>query len=144
MNILQVVISVFCFLEVSNIMVLYLKPTMKKGNGIGVFKVLHEVDASDPVYLLIKYLANWVANVKVIFVALSMIIVIFGSETLQLYAVLALFLSTTLFYVTLFPIMKKLDDEDMLTQKGYSRTLAYIILSFLLMFIMAVVVYLVL
>jgi hypothetical protein len=117
---------------------------MKKGNGIGVFKVLSEVDETDQMFALIKYLANWVANVKVIFIVLAITIVIFGSETTQFYAVIALIFSIFLFYVTLFPILKKLDDENMLTPKGYSKTLAYTILSFLLMFITAIILFMVL
>ena len=139
MNILQVAIIVFCFLEGLNILVLYTKPMMKKGNGIGVFKVLSEVDETDQMFALIKYLTNWVANVKVIFIALAITIVIFGNETTQFYAVIALLLSILLFYITLFPILKKLDYENMLTPKGYSKTLAYTILSFLLMFIAAII-----
>jgi len=117
---------------------------MKKGNGIGVFKVLSEVDETDPMFALIKYLTNWVANVKVIFIALAITIVIFGNETTQFYAVIALLLSILLFYITLFPILKKLDDVNMLTPKGYSKTLAYTILSFLLMFIIALLLFVVL
>lgn len=143
MNILQVAIIVFCFLEGLNILVLYTKPMMKKGNGIGVFKVLSEVTETDQIFALIKYLTNWVANVKVIFIALAITIVIFGNETTQFYAVIALLLSILLFYITLFPIIKKLDNENMLTPKGYSKTLAYTILSFLLMFIAAIIVFLV-
>jgi len=144
MNILQVVIIAFCLLETLNVLVLYTKPTMKKGNGIGVFKVLSEVDETDPMFALIKYLTNWVANVKVIFIALAITIVIFGNETTQFYAVIALLLSILLFYITLFPILKKLDDVNMLTPKGYSKTLAYTILSFLLMFIIALLLFMVL
>jgi len=141
MNILQVAIIVFCFLEGLNILVLYTKPMMKKGNGIGVFKVLNEVDQKGYMFALIKYLTNWVANVKVIFIALAITIVIFGSETTQFYAVIALILSILLFYATLFPILKKLDDANMLTPKGYSKTLAYTILSFLMMFVTAIILF---
>ena len=143
MNILQVAIIVFCFLEGLNILVLYTKPMMKKGNGIGVFKVLNEVDQKGQMFSLIKYLTNWVANVKVIFIALAITIVILGNETTQFYAVIALILSILLFYATLFPILKKLDDANMLTPKGYSKTLAYTISSFLLMFIVAIIVFMV-
>ena len=143
MNILQVAIIFFCFLEALNILVLYTKPMMKKGNGIGIFKVLSEIDERGYMFALIKYLTNWVANVKVIFIALAITIVIFGSETTQFYAVIALIFSIFLFYVTLFPILKKLDDANMLTPKGYSKTLAYTISSFLLMFIVAIIVFVV-
>jgi len=142
MNILQIIIIVFCVLETLNIIVLYSKPTMKEGNGLGVFKALNEIDEHNQIYSLIKYLTNWVANVKVIFVALAITIVIFGEPIVQFHAVLALIFSTFMFYFTLFPILKKLDDEDMLETKGYSRTLAYTILSFIIMFIIGSIIYL--
>lgn len=143
MNILQVIILVFCTLELLNILVLYTKPGMKEGNGVGIFKVMHELDEEDRTYFLVKYLINWVANVKLIFVALAITIVIFGTEIVQFHAVLALIFSTFMFYVTLYPILKKLDDENLLITKGYSRTLAFTILSFILMFIAAIIIFLV-
>lgn len=141
MNILQVVIIVFVVLESLNIVVLYLKPEMKEGNGIGVFKTLHEIDPDGQVYKLIRYLTNWVANVKLIFVALAITIVIFGDEIVQLHAALALIFSTFMFYITLYPILKKLDDENQLLVQGYSKTLAYTILSFILTFIAGIILY---
>jgi len=116
---------------------------MKEGNGVGIFKVMHELDEEDRTYFLVKYLINWVANVKLIFVALAITIVIFGTEIVQFHAVLALIFSTFMFYVTLYPILKKLDDENLLITKGYSRTLAFTILSFILMFIAAIIIFLV-
>ena len=141
MIILQVIIFGFCMLEVLNILVLYTKPTMKEGNGIGVFKAIQSVDEKDTMFSLIKYLTNWVANAKLIFVALAITIVIFGNETTQFHAVLALMFSTFMFYITLYPILKKLDDDNLLVIKGYSKTLAYTILSFIMMFIIAIILY---
>ena len=43
MNILQVVIIVFLILEILNVVVLYTKPGMKEGNGIGIFKAFEAV-----------------------------------------------------------------------------------------------------
>ena len=142
MNILQIIIIVFCVLELLNILVLYTKPSMKEGNGVGVFKVMHELQEGDQVFALVKYLINWVANVKLIFVALAITIVIFGTEIVQFHATLALMFSTFMFYITLYPILKKLDDENLLITKGYSKTLAYTILSFIIMFIIAIIVFL--
>lgn len=142
MNILQIIIIVFCVLELLNILVLYTKPSMKEGNGVGVFKVMHELQEGDQVFALVKYLINWVANVKLIFVALAITIVIFGTEIVQFHATLALMFSTFMFYITLYPILKKLDDENLLITKGYSKTLAYTILSFIIMFIIAIIIFL--
>jgi len=119
-----------------------MNPKMKEGNGVGIFKAIHELDEQDQSYALVKYLINWVANVKIIFVALAITIVIFGEEIVQFHAVLALMFSTFMFYFTLYPILKKLDDKNLLITKGYSRTLAYTILSFIIMFIIAIIVFL--
>lgn len=141
MNILQVVIIVFCILEGLNILVLYTSPKMDKGNGVGIFKIIHELDENEQIYSLIKYLTNWVGNVKLIFVALAITIVIFGDETTQFHATLALAFSTIMFYITLYPILRKLDKEDSLVVKGYSKTLAISILSFIIMFFVAVIIF---
>ena len=141
MNVLQIVIIVFCILESLNILVLYSGPTLKQGNGVGVFKKVHEIDPNDETFQLIKYLTNWVANVKVIFVALAIIIVIFADKDVQLYAAIAFVFSIALFYFTLYPIMKKIDEQGRLVVKGYSKTLAYMISSFIFVFIAAIIIY---
>lgn len=135
MNVLQVVILVFVVLEILNILVLYTSPTMKEGNGIGIFKKIHEIDPDGETFLLIKYLTNWVANAKVIFAALAITIVIFGDEVVQMHAAFALIFSTLMFYFTMYPILKKVDEEGRLLKRGYSKTLAYTILAFILTFI---------
>lgn len=142
-NILQIVISVFLVLEVLNILVLYRKPEMKEGNGLGIFKVLDEIEPGNQVHQLIRYLTNWIANAKFIFVSLGIVVVIFGDEVVQFHAALALAFSIMMFYITLYPILKKLDQEGQLAIKGYSKTLAYTILSFFLTFITGVVIYLI-
>ena len=143
MNILQIVICVFLLLETLNIIVLYRKPDMKQGNGLGIFKVLEDIDKQDRVYQLFRYLTTWIANAKVIFVALGITVVIFGDEVVQLHAALAFVFSILMFYFTLYPILKKLDDKGEIFPVGYSKTLAYTILSFVLTFIFGIIIYLV-
>lgn len=143
MNILQIVIIVFLVLETLNIIVLYSNPRMKQGNGVGIFKVLDNIDQEGQVYQLIKYLTTWIANAKVIFVALGITIVIFGDETVQLHAALAFVFSILMFYVTLYPILNKLDKEGNISPSGYSKTLAYTILSFVATFIVGIILHLI-
>jgi len=142
MNILQVVIIVFLILETLNVLVLYRNPTMKEGNGIGIFKIIDDIEKDESTYQLIRYLTNWIANAKLIFIALGIVIIIFGNETVQLHAALAFTFSIFMFYFTLYPILKKLDDEGKIRPAGYSKTLAYTILSFMLTFIAGIVYYL--
>ena len=143
MNVLQIVIIVFLVLELLNVLVLYTRPGMKEGNGIGIFKAYADVEKDENVYLLVKYLTTWIANAKVIFIALGITVVIFGDETTQFHAALAFIFSIFMFYFTLYPILKKLDDEGKLTQRGYSKTLAWTILSFILTFIAGIIYYLI-
>lgn len=143
MNILQVVILVFVVLEILNIVVLYTSPTMMEGNGLGIFKKIHEIDENGETFQLIRYLTNWVANAKMIFAALAITIIIFGDETTQFHAALALMFSTLMFYFTMYPILKKMDMEGKLLKRGYSKTLAYTILSFILTFIAGIIIYLI-
>lgn len=132
MNVLQIVIILFVFMELLNVLVLYSSPTLKIGNGMGIFKKVQELDKDGEVFQLIKYLTNWVANVKVIFIVLAITIVIFGDETTQIHAAFALIFSTLLFYLTMYPIIKKIDQEGRLEKTGYSKTLARTILAFIL------------
>jgi hypothetical protein len=141
MNILQVVIIVFVVLEILNICVLYFSPFRKEGNGIGIFKTVEGIDTGSDVYKLVQYLTSWIANAKLIFVALAITIVIFGDEITQLHAAFALIFSTFMFYITLYPILRKLDTQGKIEPRGYSKTLAYTILSFILVFIGGIIIY---
>lgn len=115
---------------------------MKQGNGVGIFTDFEELDQDHNYHQLIRYLTNWIANAKFIFVALGITIVIFGNEVVQLHAALALIFSTFMFYITLYPILLKLDEEGKIEPKGYSKTLAYTILSFILTLLIGVLIYL--
>lgn len=141
MNVLQIVISIFLLLECINITILYKYPRSKHCNGVGVFKSIHEIDQSNKDYDFIVYLIKWVANAKLIFIFLGITIVFYGTETLQLYATFAFILSILVFYVTLFPIIRKMDKNNRLVQHGYSTQLAFTIFAFILLLIIGIVIH---
>lgn len=141
MIVLQVVISVFIFIEILNVMTLYFRPESKIGNGVGVFNALHKSKDNEEIYPLVAYLINWVAGTKLIFIMLGIVIVIFGDEQMMLFAVIALIVSILSFYWRLFPSIKKLDLKNEISPQGYSKTLNIMIGSFLLVFALALVVY---
>lgn len=141
MNILQIVIIVFLVLETLNVLVLYRNPRMKEGNGIGIFKVVGELENDKRISQLVQYLTTWIANAKLIFIMVSIVVVIFGDEMVQLHTVIALIFSIFMFYFTLYPLLKKLDDDNELVISGYSKTLAYTILSFILTFIVGLIIH---
>lgn len=127
-------------MELSNVIILYFKPEFKYGNGIAVFNGWEESKKDADLHEFVKYLVNWVAGVKLIFIVLGIVIVIFGSLTLKLFTALAFILSISSFYWRLYPIIRNLDNRDKITPKGYSKQLALTIMGMMLMFVIGFVV----
>lgn len=134
MNLLQIGILVFCFIETLNIIILYFKPNSTMGNGVGVFDSYNELIEDPKSTEFIKYLTNWVAGCKLIFIMVGIVVVIFGNYNTQIFTVLALIISILSFYWRLFPAIKRLDKSNRISPKGYSKTLNYMIISFVLGF----------
>ena len=109
MNILQIGIIVFCFIETLNILILYFKPESTIGNGVGVFNKYHELRNDPKQKEFVDYLVNWVAGAKLIFIMVGTVVVIFGNYYTQLFTVVALIISILSFYWKLFPAIKRLD-----------------------------------
>ena len=103
-------------------------------NGLGTFKAWEKSKSDPEVHDLVKYLANWVAGTKIFFVSLLTVIVIFGPPELHPWVLLAMIISIATFYVGLFPLVRKIDSEDMLVPKGYSKTLGAMITVFIIVF----------
>lgn len=139
MNILQIGISVFVLIEFLNIIMLYFIPESKMGNGVGVFDDYLQLKENGEHNEFIGYLINWVAGAKLIFIMIGIVVVVFGNYNTQLFTVLALILSILSFYWRLFPTIKKLDHSNKINPKGYSKTLNYMILSFIIGFIIVFV-----
>ncbi len=143
MNILQIAMIVFIFLELMNITMLYFNPGSKIGNGIGVFNAYEKSKENEEVHNLVQYLVFWVAGTKLIFIALLVVIIFTGSTTTQLFAVGVLILSILSFYWRLYPIMKAMDAKNQITPKGYSKTLHLMIAFFISGFAIALTIALV-
>jgi len=140
MNILEIGISVFVFIEFLNIIMLYFMPESKMGNGVGVFNDYFDLKENKEVNDFIGYLINWVAGEKLIFIMIGIVVVIFGNYNTQLFTVVALIISILSFYWRLFPTIKKLDKAGKISPTGYYKTLHYMILSFVVGFIIVLVV----
>ncbi len=141
MNILAVIICLFIILEGANVVLLYFFPQSRKGNGVGVFDAYEKSKEIPEVHDLVKYLVNWIAGSKLIFIALLTVIAITGDEQTQSFSVIALIISTSTFYWRLYPLIKSMDAQSQITPKGYSKTLAIMIATFMLVFITGVVVH---
>jgi hypothetical protein len=130
MDVLTIVILIFLVLETSNVFMLYFIPETKKGNGIGVFDAYEKSKEDPEVHALIRYLINWVAGTKIIFIALLIVIIVTGSKQTIFLSTLALIISILTFYWRLYPMIKLMDKSNQISPKGYSKTLGLMILGF--------------
>ncbi|MBN2878235.1 MAG: hypothetical protein JXN65_01270 [Clostridia bacterium] len=135
MNVLQIGILIFISIEVLNILMLYLSPGMKIGNGIGVFNAWEKVQSDEETKDFVDYLSSWVAGTKLIFVLLGIVIIIWGNFETQLATCAALIISILSFFYKLYPIIRKMDNKGQITPKGYSTTLLFMILGFIAVFL---------
>lgn len=143
MNILDIAITLFIILESANVYILYFAPSSKYGNGVAVFNEWEKSKQDVNTHLFSKYMINWVAGTKLIFIVLLLVILLTGGETTKLYAVFAMILSIATYFWKLHPIIKELDDNGEITPKGYSKVLGYMIAGFLTMFSVALIVYMI-
>lgn len=139
MEILDISIILFCMMEVSNVIILYFKPEFKYGNGVSVFKHYEESKKDELLHLFIKYMKNWVAGTKLIFIMLLMSVVFIGDEKMKIVANVMMIISIASYYFGLKPIISKLDENDKIKPKGYSKTLNKMITIFILMFSLALI-----
>ena len=131
---LKIVIGAFVLLEISNVAVLYFMPDSKLANAMGYFKAWEKSKSDPRVHEMVKYLVNWVAGTKLIFILLLIILLIQGDPgTLPLVGA-AMALSISTFYFRLFPGIKSMDNDGQIDPKGYSRTLLGMISGMVVLF----------
>ena len=135
MDLLSIIIVIFMIMELSNVIILYFKPEFKYGNGVSVFNGWEKSKDDENMHNFVKYLVNWVAGVKLIFIVLLGAIVALGNEELKILAVICLIISIATYYFRLSPLIRKLDKNNEITPKGYSKTLDLTIFSFICVFI---------
>lgn len=134
MSILMIVISLFALLEVTNVITLYFFPGSRRANGIGVFNAWEKSKADPEMHRFVRYLVNWVAGTKLIFLALLIVILFTGGEATKLWAVVALIISILSFFWRLFPIIREMDKNNQIAPKGYSKSLCIMIIFFVTVF----------
>lgn len=136
MDILSIAILIFIVMESANVAILYFWPGSRLGNGVGVFNAFHNSENEEQ-HLFASYLVNWVAGVKLIFIFLLAVILVTGTETVRIGAVVAMILSIATYFWRLHPTIQKLDAMGCITPKGYSKALGWMIAGFMIMFTLA-------
>lgn len=128
-------------MELGNVLILYFMPDSRLGNGVAVFDSWNYVKEDKTLNLFSHYMAYWVAGVKLIFIFLLVVVLLTGTETTRVWAVVAMVLSIATYFWKLHPIIKKLDQMGKITPKGYSKTLGLMITGFLIMFSLSLIIY---
>lgn len=137
MTFIKIVILGFILLEFSNVVALYFFPGSKRANALGFFSAWEQSKQYPEIHDLMRYLVFWVAGVKLIFLFLLALIVVFADLNLQRWSLLALALATLTFFWRMFPLARKMDREDQMRPKNYSLVLGCMILGLILLFVLA-------
>ena len=138
MQLLTIVTIGFLILEASNVLALYFFPDSKYANSIGVFKAWEKSKQDPEVHDLVKYLVNWVAGTKLIFILLLIVILLTAGRQTILLTGTVLAVSIASFFWRLFPLVRKMDRENQIDPKNYSVVLGWMILVFIVIFLAAV------
>lgn len=123
MIVLDIAIIVFIVMETANICILYFAPDSKLGNGVAVFNQWYKSKEDEAQHLFARYMTNWVAGTKLIFIVLLVVILLAGDEALKFYTMLVMIFSIATYFFRLHPIIKKLDGMNEITPVGYSKAL---------------------
>ena len=133
--VIQITIIAFMALEFSNVIALYFKPDFTYANAVGMFNAFEKTKEDQGTKDFVKYLINWVAGTKIIFIMLLVVILLFGNDITLLYSLAALVASIATFYIGLLPLIRKMDKRDEITPKNYSIVLAIMISTFIVAFL---------
>lgn len=119
---------------------LYFFPDSKYANAIGVFKAWEKSKADPEIHDFVKYLVNWVAGTKLIFILLLIVILIEADDRTLVIAGYTLVISIASFFWRLFPLIRKMDRAEQIEPKNYSVALGWMIGGFILVIATAVIV----
>lgn len=138
MNTITIVTIIFLILEMTNVLTLYFFPGSKLANGVGVFNAWEKSKADPEIHNFVKYLVNWVAGTKLIFIMLLIVILFTADNQTLIYTGVAMVISITSFYWRLFPLIRKMDKDGQINPKKYSVVLGWMILGFIVAFLIPI------
>lgn len=140
MNLLTIVTIGFLILEASNVVALYFSPGSKYANGVGVFKAWEKSKQDPEIHNFVKYLVNWVAGTKLIFISLLIVILYTADDQALILTGFALVVSIASFFWRLFPLIRNMDREGQIDPDNYSTILGWMIFVFILVFLGAILI----
>jgi len=140
MNLITIVTIAFLILEATNVIALYFFPGSKYANSVGVFKAWEKSKGDPEIHNFVKYLVNWVAGTKLIFILLLIVILFTADEKTLVFTGAALIIAIASFFWRLFPMVRRMDRDDQIEPKNYSAVLGWMILAFILAFLAATII----
>ena len=140
MNAIRIVIIGFIVLETTNVIALYFFPGSKYANSVGIFKAWERSKAEPEMHDFVKYLVNWVAGTKVIFLLLLVVILVIADVRGLFYTGVVMVLSISLFFWRLYPLVRQMDRDDEIQPRNYSTILGLMISVFVVVFLVALVI----
>ena len=138
MSLLTNVTIGFLILEAANVAALYFYPGSKYANAVGVFRAWEKSKSDPEIHALVKYLVNWIAGTKLIFIFLLIVILTVADDRTLVFAGVALVISIASFFWRLFPLIRKMDRAGQIEPQKYSVALGWMIAMFILVFGLAV------
>ena len=139
MKTLQITLLVFAFIESLNMLELYFLQNNCKFNGACIFSGWEKSKADPEVHMLMRYLVNWLAGVKMIVIALVLVLVFTAPESTLLVAAVALIITIASFYWRLYPMLRTADKAGQLSSRGHSKRLSMMLLGLELSLILGIV-----
>jgi hypothetical protein len=137
MTALTIVAIGFLLLEATNVLTLYFRPGSKYANGVGVFKAWEKSKQDPAMHDFVRYLVNWVAGTKLIFILLLIVILLTANERTVFFTAVAMVISIASFFWRLFPLIRNMDRNNQIDPKNYSAVLGWMILAFIVAFLIA-------
>jgi len=139
MIILKIIIIAFLIMEFVNVVALYFMKDSKRFNSIGVFNAWEKSKSDPEMHNFVKYLTNWVAGTKLIFIALLIVIIVTAEIHTIVLIGIAMVCSIATFFWKLYPLIRKMDKASQITPNNYSKLLFVMILSFIAVFIVGII-----
>ena len=137
MDAIRVIITLFVVTEAMNVLALYFFPDTWYANSVGTFKAWEKSKDDPEVHDFVRYLVNWVAGTKLIFIGLLVVVLWTADDTVPFATAAVMAVAISSFFWRLFPIARKVDAAGMMHPQGYSKVLGIMILAMIGAFVVA-------
>lgn len=136
----KIIILIFILLESANVITLYLFPESTYANGIGVFHAWKKAVADPEMGRFARYMVNWVAGTKLIFLLLLVVILWTADARILRLVSAVMALAIASFFWRLFPLIRRMKQEKEITPANYDQILGVMIAVMVAAFAVAAVV----